>query len=448
MTDLITSPENFLSDVLKKAKALGASDADVSLETSQSLSVEVRGGKLENVEQEESRGLSLRCFQGQRQAHVSGSDLSKEGVDALIERAVAMAKVAPEDEYCGLAPSEDLAKDWPELDLKGEPRKSADELEQMARAAEDAVMSHPGILQAEHCTAAWGGGASWVAATNGFSANAEGGSIQMAAMGIAEKDGAMERDYESRGMRYLEDMPTPKEIGNTAAERTLARLGAQKIESQTAAVIYDKRLSAQLLSSFKGAISGAAIARGVSFLKDKLGEQVFGSDIEIIDDPFMARGLGSRRFDGEGRAVNKKALIENGVLTQWMLHGPSAKQLGLKPNGFASGGFGDPPGVGGSNFFMKAGEKSQAELMKDAGKGLLITDMFGPSINPNNGDYSVGVAGFWFEDGTILHPVSEVTVAGNLVDMFLRLIPASDLEMRGSVNAPSLLIEGMTIAGS
>ena len=228
----------------------------------------------------------------------------------------------------------------------------------------------------------------------------------------------------------------------------MKRLNPRKVDTQTAAVIYDRRISASLISPFLSAISGTSIARGVSFLKDKMGEQVFSAGIDIIDDPFRPRGMGSRGHDGEGRPVQVTKLIDAGRLTTWMLNGPSAKQLGLTPNGFASSGFGDPPGITTSNVTLPAGQRSVEEMMAGAGKGLLVTDMFGPSINPNTGDYSVGVAGFWFEAGEIRHPVSEVTIAGDLPGMFARLEPASDLIFKNRTNAPSILVEGMSIAGS
>lgn len=246
----------------------------------------------------------------------------------------------------------------------------------------------------------------------------------------------------------MADRPAPAEIGRTAGERAVARLAPRKVKTQKAAVLYDQRVSSSLIGAFLSAISGPSVARGVSFLKDRLGEQVFASGINLVDDPFLKKALGCRNHDGEGLPVARKHLIEDGILTRWLLNTSSAKQLGLDPNGFASGGFGNPPGVGTSNTHIEAGEKSPETLMKEAGKGLLVTDMFGPSINPNTGDYSVGVAGFWFEDGAVQYPVSEVTIAGDLPAMFARLIPASDLEFKGRRNAPSLLIEDMSIAGN
>jgi PmbA protein len=440
-------PEDLLSSLLDKVRRLGADAADVRLSDSASLSVEVRNGDLETVEREESRGLALRALVGRRQAQVSGTDLSSSALDALAERVVAMARLAPEDPFCGVPDASLVARTPVDLDLLCDDSPEAPILEQRAREGEAAAMAVPGVKQVDHAGAGWSRSTTWVAASNGFQASKSGGSTSVSVVAIAEQNGAMERDYEQRYERRFARMPTATEIGRTAGERAAARLGATKIDSCTASVIFDRRLSSRLLGAFLGAISGPAIARGVSFLKDKLHQQVFARDVQIIDDPLRAGGWGSRWFDGEGLPARRTALIENGVLTQWMLNGPSARQLKLESNGFASMGFGDPPGVTSSNVDIVAGRLSREELMKQAGAGLLVTDMFGPSLNPNTGDYSVGVSGFWFENGEIAFPVTEVTVAGDLSSMFLRAIPGSDLELRGAANAPSLLIEGLSLAG-
>ena len=445
-TDL--APEALLSNLIETCLKAGATGADASLGKSEGVSVEVRDGKLEGIERSESQGVSLRCLFGQHQASVSGSDLSGDAMKTLAERCVAMAKAVPEDPYCGLAPAEDLTTDIPVLDLTGDGEISAEILEADALEAEAAALAVPGVKSVSGCGNGWSRNEAWVASSNGFSASRRSGSTGLGLAAIAERDGAMERDYESRSVRRLEDRPSAAEIGRIAGERTVARLGPQKIDTQTAAVIYDRRVSASLIGTFLSAISGPSVARGVSFLKDKMGERLFASGVNLIDDPFRARGMSSRAYDGEGRAVSRTALIEDGVLTRWLLNGSSAKQLGLTPNGYASGGFGHAPGVGVSNAYIEAGTSTQADLMSAAGKGLLVCDMFGPSINPNTGDYSVGVAGFWFENGEVQHPVSEVTIAGDLPSMYARLIPGSDLEFRGSRDAPSILIEDMSIAGA
>lgn len=447
MTTDQLSPDSILSKLLETCQKAGATGADASYGRSNGVSVEVREGQLEGIERSESQGVSLRCLFGQRQASVSGSDVSEAGLTALAERCVAMAKVVPEDPFCGLAPAEELATELPELDVSGDGEITSDILEKDAIAAESAALAVPGVQQVSGCGNGWSTSERWVAATNGFSSHRLSGSTGLGLAAVAEKDGAMERDYESRSVRKLEDRPSAEEIGRIAGERTVARLGSRKVKTQTGAVIYDRRVAGSLIGAFLSAISGPSVARGVSFLKDSLGEKIFADGVNLIDDPFRVRGMGSRAHDGEGRAVARSKLIDDGVLTRWLLNGASAKQLEMSPNGHASGGFGAAPGVGVSNAYIEAGTQSPAELMRSVGKGLLVADMFGPSINPNTGDYSVGVAGFWFENGEIQYPVSEVTIAGDLPGMFARLVPASDLEFRGSRDAPTLLIEDMSIAG-
>ena len=447
MTFTDKTAESLLSSLIESCLEAGATDADASLGQTEGISVEVRDGKLEGIERSEDQGVSLRCLFGQKQASVSGSDLSRDALVTLAERCVAMARVVPEDEYCGLAPTEDLVRDMPVLDLRGDDEPTSEALERDAVIAEAAALSVSGVKQVSSCGNSWSRSSSWRAASNGFFAAKHSGNTGLGLAAVAERDGAMERDYESRSVRRLEDRPSAEEIGRIAGERTVARLGPRKVKTQTAAVIYDRRVAGSLIGTLLSAISGPSVARGVSFLKDAMGEQVFAKGVNLIDDPFRARGFGSRAHDGEGRAVEKANIIDDGVLTRWLLNGSSAKQLGLTPNGYASGGFGGPPGVGVSNAYFEAGALSQAELMAQAGKGLLVCDMFGPSINPNTGDYSVGVAGYWFENGIVQHPVSEVTIAGDLPSMFARLIPGSDLELRGTRDAPSILIEDMSIAG-
>lgn len=415
---------------------------------SEGVSVSVRDGALENIEREEGRSVALRCLYGKRQAHVSGADLSADGLKALAERCVAMARAVPEDKYCGLPDTEALATGDLDMDLTGEPEIPATTLEAEALTAEAAALGIEGIKTVAGCGASWNRSSRWVAASNGFAAFKTGTSTSLGLAAVAEQDGHMERDYDSWSVRFVKDRPSAAEIGITAGERTIARLGARKLSTQKAAVLYDRRVASGLLGAFLSAISGPSVARGVSFLKDRMGEQVFAKGIHIIDDPFRPMGMGSRSHDGEGLPVRETHLIDDGRLTTWLLNSSSARQLGMQPNGFSALGFGDPPGVTTSNLYLKAGEKTPAELIQATGKGLLVTDMFGPSINPNNGDYSVGVSGFWFEDGEIAYPVSEVTIAGDLPSMFARLIPASDLEFRGTRDAPSILIEDMSLAGS
>ncbi|MEO0465237.1 MAG: TldD/PmbA family protein [Pseudomonadota bacterium] len=447
MTDPSPAYDSLLKSLIETCETAGATGADARLSISEGVSVEVRGGVLENIERAESRSVSLRCLFGQKQAHVSGADLSSDGLETLAERCVAMARAVPEDPYCGLADPEDLQTEVMDFDTDGDGVWDEDQMVEDARIAEATALAVDGVQTVSNCGAGWSRTEIWLASTNGFSAGLSGSSSGLGLAVVAERDGKMERDYESRSTRYREDRPGPETIGQIAAERAVARLAPRKVATQTSAVIYDRRVASSLISTLTGSISGPAIARGVSFLKDRLGDQVFGEHINIIDDPFRKRGFGSRAFDGEGRAVRKRAIIENGVLGEWLLNGPSARQLGLKPNGYASMGFGDPPGVTTSNLYLEPGTDTPAELMERVGKGLLVTDMFGPSINPNTGDYSVGVSGFWFEGGEVAFPVSEVTIAGDLPGIYARLQPASDLELRGTRDAPSILVQDMSIAG-
>lgn len=448
MSDTQMQPQDILQYLLEACKTSGASDADARLVLSESISVSVRDRKLETIERDESQNVSLRCFFGKRQASVSGADLSRDGLATLSERCSQMARTVPEDPYCGLVSSEMLATHIPDLDLSGDRDNTTQTLEAEALGAEAAALSLKGIQQVSSCGASWSRSQRWVAASNGFTACKTGGISGLGLAAIAKKNGAMETDYCSRSARRREDRLSPGEIGLIAAERTLARLGARRLPSQTAAVIFDRRISDSLLSALINAISGPSIARGVSFLKDSLGTQVFTKGINIYDDPYRPRGMGSRGHDGEGLPVAKRALIKDGILTDWLLNSTSARQLNMAPNGFSGISFGDTPGISTSNVYLEAGAESPQSLMAASGKGLIVTSMFGPSINPNSGDYSVGVSGIWYEYGEPAYPVSEVTIAGDLPSMFERLVPANDLELLGARDAPSLLVEGMTIAGT
>jgi PmbA protein len=265
---------------------------------------------------------------------------------------------------------------------------------------------------------------------------------------LAERDGQKERDYEQRTTRFWADLPSPESLGEAAGRRAAERLGARKIPSGAAAVIFENRIAGRILAPMLSAISGGAVARGVSFLKDKLGANVFSKDVTLMEDPIKPRGLSTRAFDAEGCRVSRRALIDQGVLTTWLLNAASARQLGLTPSGHAVGGHGGPPGAGASNLDLSPGPLDLAGLMQETGSGLLVTEMFSPALNPNTGDWSVGVAGFWYENGERKHPVSEVTVAGSLLDIYARLAPGADLDDRGGLIAPSLLVEGLAIGGA
>ena len=437
-----------LAALIDYAKQAGADASEASLAARESISAEVRMGELEGMEREEGRSVALRAFIGKRQAAASSTDLSAKGLKALAERVVAMAKAAPEDKFCGLLDRRYLAKGAPpELDQSDAARPSPEQLLELAKRCEAASLAVPGIANSG------GGGASFdnthfvYATSTGFEGAESATSHSLGTQPVAEKDDEMERDYEWRTKRFFEDLPSPEEIGRIAGERTARRLGARKVASQKAPVIFENRLAGRIISPFFSAISGSSVARGVSFLKDKLGQRVFAEGFSVREDPFVKRGSGSRWFDGEGGAVAPAMLIEDGVLTMWLLNSSAARQLGLEPNGHATAGHGGPPGIGTSNLFVKPGDEDLPTLMRNAGKGLFVTDMFSPSLNMNTGDWSVGVAGYWFENGEIAHPVSEVTVAGNLIDIFARLRCGADVDTRGALEIASLIVDDLAIGG-
>jgi PmbA protein len=440
--------ESLLADVVAAALKAGADAAEAVGAQRAALGINVRLGELEEVEREESRDLGLRVFIGQRQATVSGSDISSEARAKLIERAVAMARLAPEDPYAGLAPKDRLAQGpFPELDLYDPQEATPESLEEVARAAEDAARANPKVTNSEGGSASSSSSHWRLVTSSGFSGVYQASAFSITASVVAGDGETMESGYDGRSARWRGDLPTPQSIGGEAARRAAQRLGARKIDSTTAAVIFENRSAMSLIGPLIGAISGPSIARGTSFLKDKLHAQIFTKGVNIVDEPHKVRGLGSTPFDDEGVANRRWALIEDGVLTTWLMNSSSARQLGLETTGHASRGLAGAPGVSTSNLTLEPGAKSQAELIKDAGTGLLVTSMFGPSLNGNTGDWSVGCSGFWFENGELAYPVTEITVAGNLIDIYGRLIPGSDLEIRGSANAPSLLVDGLAIAG-
>ena len=450
MTDTLAAPvsTDLLNDIVKAALKAGADAAEAVSADRRALSVGVRNGGLEDVEREESRDLGLRVFVGRRQASVSASDLSPAAQARLVERAVAMARLAPEDPYAGLAPEDRLARGpFPDLDLFDATECSAEALERAAAEAEAAALAVDGVARSEGGHASWSSSRWRLVTSHGFDGAYQGSAFSLGVGVIAEKDGAMERGGESRSTRHLSDLPDADRIGRTAGERAAARVGPRKIASTTAPVIFDNRMAGQIVSPALGAISGPSIARGTSFLKDRLGQRVFAEGVTLIDDPFRPRGMGSTPFDDEGVAVEKRALFDDGVLTTWLLNSAAARQLGLQSTGHASRGLAGPSGVSTHNLHMEPGERDLAGLMADAGSGLLITSMFGPSLTGNTGDWSAGVSGFWFENGQIAYPVSEVTVAGRLTELYLRMQRGSDLEFRGGFNVPSLMFDAVAIAG-
>ena len=441
-------PKSILETVLRDARGAGADAADAVYVQSLASSVSYRLGKLEDVERSESWDLGLRVFVGNRVAFVSSTDISSRALKELPSRAVAMARLAPEDKFACLAPKEWLAKDFPDLDIDDPSEPSPEILTERARSVEGAAMAVPGITNSE------GGGASFsrstiaLATSEGFLGSYSSTSHGVGVAVLAGEGTAMERDYESASARHATDLESPETIGRRAGERTVARLQPRIAKSQTVPVVYDPRVASGLVSHFAGAISGAAIARGVSFLKDRMEAPVFASAIAIIDDPHRRRGLRSKPFDGEGVRNQRRALVEAGVLKSWILDCASAKQLGLVSTGHAARGTGGPPSPSTTNLYMEPGSLSPEQLIADIAEGFYVTELMGMGVNSVTGDYSRGASGFWIENGKRSYPVAGVTIAGNLKDMFLRLVPASDLEFRYGTNAPTSRVERMTVAGT
>lgn len=439
---------NTLNEIVIAAQAAGADAAEAAYAERAALSVTVRMGALEEVEREESRELGLRVLIGRRQASVSGSDISVQGRAKLIERVVAMARLAVEDPYVGLAPRERLARgDHADLALFDPTEPSPDRLEDEARQAEDAARAVAGVTVSNGASASWSNSTWRLATSDDFFGDHRGSAFSVSAGAIAGEGAEMEQGYDGRTTRWRADLPVAINIGAEAGRRAVAALHPRKLDSMTASVVFENRLAASLLGPLIGAIAGPAVARGVSFLKDRLGQSVFAKGVTVLDDPHRPRGLGSSPFDDEGVVNQAMKLIDDGVLTTWLLNTGSARQLGLATTGHASRGLAGPPGVSPSNLTLRPGALDQAALMRQAGRGVLVTSMFGPSLNSNTGDWSVGCSGHWFEGGEIAYPVTEITVAGNLHDIYRRLIPGSDLEVHGSADAPSILVEDLAIAG-
>ena len=435
-------------DIVTRARKAGADAADAVLGASASIEVAVRLGALEDVGRSEEEELGLRVFVGQRSASVSTSDLSPEAMDSLVERAIAMAREAPEDKWAGLAPQERLLRgNVPDLDLHDADDPAPAALKETALAAEDAARAVAGVTNSE------GGGASaarvsWALATShGFAGAYATTSHSVSASVLAGSGGSMQRDYSHRSARHRAHLPSPQDIGREAGERAVARLNPGKVASGPMPVLFDPRVGPSLIGHLIGAISGAAIARGTSFLLGQLGKKIFAAGISIVDDPLRPHGLRSRPFDGEGLAVLETTLVRDGVLETWLLDSASARQLGFEPTGHAVRGGAGAPGVGTSNAYLAAGTTSRDELIGSVASGVYVTELIGQGVNGVTGDYSRGAAGFLIENGVITTPVDEFTIAGNLKDMFLNLTPASDLEFRYATNVPTLRVDGMTVAG-
>lgn len=423
--------------LLKAAKQAGAEVAEVGLYEGTSVGVQRRLGAIEESERAETTELGLRVFLGRRSASVSANAIDYGAFARLAEQAVAMAKVVPEDPYAEI-PMAPPAPDAGFLDLDDPAEPQADILIERAALAEDAAMAVPGISNSEGASASWSRAVSVLATSHGFLGEYARSFHSVSVTAIAGTGTTMQRDYDYDSTVFGSDLENPAQLGRNAASRALARLHPVRPQTARLPVVFDSRVAASFLGHLSGAISGAAIARGTSFLKDALGQMVFAPGINIIDDPLRVRGLRSRPFDREGQAVRQMHFIEDGRLTDWVLDTRSANQLGLKTNGHAGGL---------SNFYMQPGSMTPEQLMADISLGVYVTEMIGSSVNGLTGDYSRGAAGFMIRNGQLAEPVAEFTVAGNLKEMFANITPANDLSFKRGVDAPTLRISDMMIAG-
>ncbi|NWG25371.1 MAG: TldD/PmbA family protein [Pseudorhodoplanes sp.] len=433
--------------LVRAARAAGADDADAVAVRSVSLGVEIRDGALEESERSESDDVGLRVFVGKKQAVVSTNDIARADVTSLAERAVAMARVAPDDAYAGLADPALITRTIPELDLVDPTMPEVSRLEAMAREAEAAALAVKGITKSGGASASAGIGGMVLVTSRGFSGNYLTSRHSVSMTAIAGEGTGMERDYDYTSALHASDLAKPAEIGRKAAERAVKRLNPRKVATRRASVIFDPRAATSIVNHVASAANGSSVARKTSFLRDKLGEALFPANIRIVDDPLRKRGLRSHPFDAEGVAVKPMMLVEGGALKSWFLDCATARELGLVTTGHAKRGVSSPPSPGPSNVYLEPGTLSPEALIRETGTGLYVTDLIGMGVNLVTGDYSRGVAGFWIENGELTYPVSEVTIAGHLLDMFRTLTPANDLVFRYGVDAPTLRVEGLTIAG-
>ena len=438
-----------LSQAIEHARRLGADAADAVYVGDASTAVQVRLGQLEDIGRSEGEEIGLRLFVGSRSASVSTSDLSGRALEMVVERAVAMAREAPEDRYAGLAPEARLLRDGaPDLDLRDAAEISAETLKARALEAEDAARAVAGVTNSEGASASASKAIIALATSGGFTGGYTTSSHGLSASVIAGEGAGMQRDYAYHSARHAADLDAPAVIGERAGRRTVDRLNPRKLDTEQLPVVFDPRVGSSLVGHLIGAITGSAVTRGTSFLLDRLGTRIFADGIRILDDPHRRRGLRSRPFDGEGLPTGPAAIIDDGVLTTWLLDSASARQLGLAPTGHATRGVSGPPGAGPSNLHMAPGTISRDALIGDIKRGFYVTELIGQGLNPVTGDYSRGAAGFLIDGGAIGPAVAEVTIAGNIIEMFRELTPADDLEFRHATNVPTLRVDGLTVAGA
>jgi PmbA protein len=448
VTEAVARAQDILADLVAQARAAGADAADAVLHAGAALSVQRRLGRLEHLERAEDQDVGLRVFVGRRAAIVSAASLDPRQFAELAGRAVAMARVVPEDPYGGLAEQADAPADGTALDVVDPHEPDVATLLDRAAAAEDAALAVPGVTNTEGAEAGWRRTETVLVTSAGFAGRymRTGHSFSVTALAGTGVD--MQRDYDFASAPHAADLDDPAECGRRAGDRAIARLNPGRPTTARMPVVYDPRVAGSLLGHLAGAINGASVARGTTFLKDRLGERVFAPGIQIVDDPLRVRGLRSRVADAEGVATRTCPLVEDGVLLTWLLDTRSARQLGMRSLGQAGRGTGSPPSPTTTNLFLRPGAQSPADLMSDIALGLYVTELIGSGVNGVTGDYSRGAAGFMIRDGALAEPVAEITIAGRLPEMFLHMLPADDLRFRRGTDSPTVRVEGMTVGGA
>ncbi len=438
-------------EILAMAKAKGASQGDVMMAESESFFVTVRMSEVEKISQAGEKRLGLRLFFGNSSASASTSDISKKSIEKLVDDTARMAKVTAQDPHGGLPEIGELAQELPDLDLNDESARgvSVDERIQMALDAENSALAYdPRITNSEGAEFSNQFGRVIYANSQGFAGEYAGSTFGHSVAPVAAQNGSMQRDYWYSSNRKFSKLESPRSVGEKAAQRVLRRLGARKVKTCTAPVVFDPEMAASLLRNLASAISGYSLYKGASFLAGKLGTKIGSGLLSVIDDATIPGALASRPFDGEGLPTRKKVIVEKGELQSYLLDTYSGKKLGMKSTGNASRSVGDAPGVAPANFYLSTGKDAPEKIIKSVKAGLYVTEMIGFGVNMVTGDYSRGAAGMWIENGELAFPVEEITIAGNLKAMFQNIeMVGNDLELRGRVAAPTIMIANMTIAG-
>ena len=444
----MTCINTLCAKLLELSLKAGADQVSASAAMTEGLQASARDGVIEDIGRSETLDVGVRVIVGNRQACVSASSRSDAALAEMAERAVAMAREAPEDPYCALPEDSAIGAPFADLDLSDPTMADAQRLREDALAIDAAALAVPGVAKSEGSSASWRRSDIALVLSNGFTGQRQGSFWSASCSAIAGDGLGMERDYAYGVARWRDDLRALTEIGREAGERAARRVNPRKAPTKSVPVIFDQRLASSIIGHFLGAINGASVARGSSYLGDKMGAQLFPAGFTITDDPLQPRGLGSRPFDGEGLASRRNVLVEDGVLQSWLLDSSTARQLDLASTASASFGIGSPPRPSSSNVTLTPGERSPQEMIAGIEDGFFVTEMLGASINPTTGDYSRGASGFWIEKGELAGPVTEATVAGNLIEMFAALEAATDLPTDRALKVPTLLIEGCHVAGS